>query len=139
MIRSLGRAEALAAIAAVREELERRRDAAVVAVGDAQGETLALLRMDGAPVFATAVAVNKAWTAARLRRPSRAVGEAIRDRSRGVDAAFYGDPRIVGWAGGEPVTLDGEVVGAVGVSGMSQALDEELALLGVAAILRAPG
>jgi len=139
MIRSLGHAEAMAAIAAVREELERRRDAAVVAVGDAHGETVALLRMDGAPVFATAVAINKAWTAARLRRSSRTVGEAIRDRSRGVDASSYGDPRIVGWAGGVPVTLDGEVVGAVGVSGMSQALDEELAEIGIAGILRALG
>jgi glc operon protein GlcG len=91
--------------------------------------------MDGAPVAAVPVAVNKAYTAARMRRPSRAIGEAIRDPERGVSAGFYGDARYVGWAGGLPVVIGGAVVGAVGVSGMWQDLDEEMAEIGVAAIL----
>jgi glc operon protein GlcG len=119
----------------MRAALDARRDAAVVAVGDAHGELIALLRMDGAPVSAVQVAINKAYTAARMRRPSRAIGEAIRDPRRGVDASFYGDRRYVGWAGGLPVELDGAVIGAVGVSGMSQDLDEEMARIGVAAVL----
>lgn len=125
----------MAAIAAVRAELTARRDTAVVAVGDAHGELIAMLRMDGAPLGAVQVAINKAYTAARMRRPTRAIGDAIRDPKRGVHADFYGDNRFVGWAGGLPVVLDGIVIGAVGVSGMSQDLDEELAGIGVAAML----
>ena len=138
-VRMLGHEEASAAVEAVRAELARRNDAAVVAVSDAHGELVALLRMDGAPVSAVPVAVNKAYTAARMRRPSRAIGDAIRDPGRGVSAGFYGDSRYVGWAGGLPVVIGGAVVGAVGVSGMSQDLDEEMAGIGVTAILNPDG
>jgi glc operon protein GlcG len=133
LIRMLGHRHAAAAVEAVRVELEGRRDTAVVAVSDAYGELIALLRMDGAPVTAVQVAINKAYTAARMRRPSRAIGDAIRDPARGVAASFFGDPRIVGWAGGVPVSDDVAVIGAVGVSGMSQDLDEEMAGIGARA------
>jgi glc operon protein GlcG len=135
----LGHEEATLAIEAIRTELVRRSDAAVVAVSDAHGELVALLRIDGAPVSAVQVAINKAYTAARMRRSSRAIGEAIRDPARGIEASFYGDRRYVGWAGGLPVISDGGVIGAVGVSGMSQDLDEEMARVGVAAILDCDG
>jgi glc operon protein GlcG len=69
-----------------------------------------------------------------MRRATCEIGDALRDRSRGVAASFYADPRIVGWAGGLPVVIAGTVVGAIAVSGMSQALDEEMAGIGVAAI-----
>ena len=132
LIRMLGHAEAAGAIAAIRAALEQRQDGAVIAACDAQGELVGLLRMDAAPVSAVAVAINKAYTAARMRSASRAIGDAIRDR--GVAAGFYGDSRIVGWAGGLPVLADGAVIGAVGVSGMSQDLDEAMAAIGVSAI-----
>ena len=74
LIRMLGHREAAAAIEAVRAELARRRDTAVVAVGDAYGELVGLLRMDAAPVSAVQVAINKAYTSARMRRTSRAIG-----------------------------------------------------------------
>ena len=122
------------AIEAIRAELARCSDAALVAVSDAHGELVVFLQMDGAPVSAVQVAINKAFTAARMRRASRAVGDAIRDPARGVHASFYGDPRYVGWAGGLPVVAEGAVIGAVGVSGMSQDLDEEMARIGVTAL-----
>ena len=133
LIGMLGHRQAAAAIDAVRAELDRRRDTAVVAVSDAHGELIAFLRMDGAPLSAGQVALNQAYTAARPRRPSRAGGVAIRNPGRGVAAWFFGDERIVGWAGGVPVFDDGAVIGAVGVSGMSQDLDEEMAGIGAAA------
>ena len=133
LIMMLGHREAAAGIEAVRAELASRRDTAVVAVSDASGELIALLRMDGAPLSAVQVAINKAYTAARTRRPSRAFGDAIRDPARGVAATYFGDARIVGWAGGLPVFDDTMVIGAVGVSGMSQDLDEEMAGIGARA------
>lgn len=134
MLRMLGHAEAAAGIEAIRAELAGRSDAAVAAVSDAYGELIALLRMDGAPVSAVQVAINKAYTAARLRRASRAVGDALREPRRRVQIGFYADRRYVGWAGGLPVVIDGIVAGAMGVSGMSQDLDEKMAGIGVAAI-----
>ena len=105
--------------------------AAVVAVADSHGELIAFARMDGALVSSIRIAANKAWTAARERKATKDVGEKVRHPEKGHDIAYYGDRRFVGWGGGIPVWKNGEVVGAVGVSGISQAVDIELAALGV--------
>ena len=133
----LGDAEAMRAIGAIREELLRRGRAAVIAVADSQGELVALLRMAGAPLESGPIATNKAFTAARLRKPSRALGESV--RTKGHDTAWYGDLRYLGWGGGMPVVVAGQVVGAVAVSGLSQDEDEELAGIGIAAALAGAG
>lgn len=132
---SLGHPDAERAIAAVRDALVASGRAAVVAVADVNGELLALLRLDGAPVASALIAANKAWTAARERRPSGAIGQAARDPQTGFDLAYYGDRRYIGWGGGVPVVVDGSVVGAVAVSGLAEPEDVELATLGVEAIL----
>lgn len=133
-VRMLGHEDAERAIAAVRAEAARRGRAAVVAVADAHGETVGLLRMDGAPLASTQIAQNKAFTASRERKPSREVGRTSRDPVGGFDIAYLGDPRFIGWGGGLPVVVNGTVVGAVAVSGLTEDEDEELAALGIAAI-----
>src|SRR6266436_9746020 len=105
--------------------------AAVVAVADSYGELMAFARMDGAPVSSIRIAANKAWTAARERKPTKDIGEKVRHPEKGHDIAYYGDPRFVGWGGGVPVWKDGQVVGAVAVSGLSSSEDVVLASLGV--------
>jgi len=132
---TLGHDEVIAAVEAIRAELAKRGRTAVIAVADAHGEPLALLRLDGAPLSSIAVASNKAFTAARLRRPTREVGAQLRER--GTDIAFYGDSRYLGFGGGLPVRIGGTVVGAVAVSGLSDAEDEELAAMGVAILAAA--
>lgn len=134
---SLGQAEARQAIDAIAAELGRRGQAAVIAVADAHGELIALLRLDGAPLASITIAANKAWTAARERKPSRELGQAARDPETGFDMAYYGDRRYIGWGGGLPVTIAGQVVGAVAVSGLPEMVDIEVAQIGVAAILAA--
>ena len=104
--------------------------AAVVAVADAHGDLICLARMDGAPVSSVQVATNKAWTAARERKPTREIGEKVKHPEKGHDISYYGDPKYVGWGGGIPVWKDGEVVGAVAVSGLSSNEDIALATLG---------
>jgi len=130
----LGHAEAQRAIAAIQAELERRGKAAVIAVTDPHGELIALLRMDGAPLPSILNASNKAWTAAREGKSSGEIGQAARDAKTGFDMAYFGDPRYIGWGGGIPVQVNGQVVGAVGVSGLPESEDIELAMIGVAAI-----
>lgn len=122
------------AIQAIKAELERRREAAVIAVADAHGELVALLRLDGAPLPSTLIATNKAFTSARERKPTREIGQKARDPIKGFDISYFGDPRYVGWGGGVPVLKGNQVIGAVAVSGLSEAEDEELANLGIEAI-----
>ena len=114
--------------------MQSRGKSAVIAVADAHGELISLLRIDGAPLPSIVIATNKAWTAARERMPSRQFGQLARDPVNGFDMAYYGDPRYIGWGGGVPVIIDGVVVGAVAVSGLPEQEDMELVQLGVAAI-----
>ena len=121
---------ALAALDAIRREIESRGKTAAIAIAEAHGELIAFVRCDGALLSSGPLAANKAFTAARLDRPTRVLGETL--RARGTDVAFYGDARYVGFGGGLPVHIDAAVVGAVAVSGLSDAEDEALAALGVA-------
>jgi glc operon protein GlcG len=131
LVPTLEHADACAAADAVRADIARQGKTAVIAVCDAHGELILLHRLDGAPLSSIAVATNKALTAARLRRPSAAVGDAVRER--GIDIGYYGDPRYVGFGGGVPIERDGVVVGGIGVSGLAEDEDRALAALGAAA------
>ena len=119
---------------AIIEKALQLQKAAVIAVADAHGELIAFARMDGAPLSSIRVAANKAFTAARDRKPTKDIGDKIRDPEKGFDIAFYGDKRFVGWGGGLPIRKNGEVVGAIGVSGLSSAEDIELAKVGLEVI-----
>ena len=132
---SLGYVEAQQAIETIKAELLRRGLAAAIAVADAHGEPIGLLRLDGAPLPSILIATNKAWTAARERKPTRELGQSARDPETGFDLAYFGDPRYIGWGGGVPVIIDGAVVGAVAVSGLPEQEDMELVQLGIAAIV----
>jgi len=122
----------------VSKALEMQK-AAVIAVADSHGELIAFARMDGAPISSIRIAANKAWTAARERKPTQDIGDRVRHPERGHDIAYYGDPRFVGWGGGIPVWKDGQVVGAVAVSGLSSSEDIVLATLGVDLVSGQPG
>jgi glc operon protein GlcG len=134
-VTTLGHVEAQRAIQAIHTELQKRGKAAVIAVADAHGELIGLLRLDGAPLPSIVIATNKAWTAARERKPTRELGQAARDPVDGFDMAYYGDPRYIGWGGGLPVIIDGMVVGSVAVSGLPEQEDMDLVQIGVAAIV----
>ena len=122
----------------VQKALELQK-AAVIAVADAHGELVAFARMDGAPISSIRVAQNKAWTAARERKPTKEIGDKIRHPEKGFDIAFYGDSKFVGWGGGLPIWRDGHVVGAVGVSGLSSVEDVSLATVGIESLADSKG
>jgi len=124
-------AEAKQAVDLIVEKALQLQKPAVVAVADSHGELIYFARMDGAPISSIRIAMNKAWTAARARKPTQQIGEKVRHPEQGYDIAYYGDPRFVGWGGGIPVWKDGEVAGAVAVSGLSSEEDVALASLGV--------
>lgn len=120
-------AEARRIVDTIVAEVSKSSRSAVIAVADSHGELIAFARMDGAPVSSITIAANKAWTAARERKTTQEIGERVRHPEKGFDIAYFGDPRFVGWGGGVPVWRDGEVVGAVAVSGLPQEDDIRLA------------
>ena len=121
----LGHSDAQGVVDHVRAALEADQRGAAIAVVDAHGELLAFLRTDGCRLPSVTIAINKAYTAARERAESKSVGEASRDE--GFAMTNFGELRYVSWGGGVPLVADGEVVGAVGVSGLPEADDIELA------------
>jgi glc operon protein GlcG len=114
---------------AVAAESTLRGVSPVAAVVDPGGELVYLWRPDRAQVASVGVATDKARTAAIYRRPSKDFEEqAANGRASALHLA-----RGVPLQGGIPIVVDGQVVGAVGVSGASSAdEDQELALLGAA-------
>src|SRR6202158_5863743 len=122
-------AEAKKIVDLIVEKAAHRQKSVVVAVADSHGELIAFARMDGAPISSIRIAMNKAYTAARERKPTKEIGDKVKDPAKGHDIAYYGDPRFVGWGGGIPIWKDGAVVGAVAVSGLSSREDIELATL----------
>jgi glc operon protein GlcG len=90
-----------------------------------------LWRPDGAQVASVAVATDKARTAALYRRPSKD----FEDQASGGRPSALQLARAVPLQGGMPISYDGEVVGALGVSGASSAQeDHELSELGARAV-----
>jgi len=137
-VRTLGHWEARRVIDKLTEVLLQSKRSATIAVADHHGELIALSRLDGAPLSSILNAANKAWTAARERKSSADIGRASRDPHTGFDIAFYADRRYIGWGGGVPVVHDGQVLGAIGVSGLPEQEDIELAQLGVQLLASAP-
>jgi glc operon protein GlcG len=101
-----------------------------IAVVDDGGHPLALLRLDGCAPIGSYIAAEKARTAALGRRESKAYEEMI----NGGRTAFLSAPLSGTLEGGVPVIADGQVVGAVGVSGVQAAQDAQIAKAGAGAI-----
>lgn len=99
-----------------------------IAVCDAGGHALWLQRMDGAPLMSAMVAPEKARTCVLSGKPSRVFEDMV---NNGRFAALK--MPVVPLEGGEPIIIDGDVIGAVGVSGVKAGEDAQVARAGVAA------
>jgi uncharacterized protein GlcG (DUF336 family) len=106
----------------------------VIAVVDESGVLKALSRMDGAPLISLQVAQDKAYTAAGFGIPTNGWHEFIKDDPPLAAGAVGGIDRLVIFGGGYPVSVDGQVVGAVGVSGGHYSQDMEVAQAALAAV-----
>ena len=138
-VHTIDYSDATRAVDLIVEKALQMQKAVAVAVADPHGELVAFARMDGVALPSITIAINKALTAARARKPTQEVGEKVRHPEKGYDIAYYGDPRFVGWGGGIPVWKNGEVCGAVAVSGLSAEEDVGLAKIGVESITTSTG
>jgi glc operon protein GlcG len=107
---------------AAKERAQQRDAPSAIAVVDPAGDLLAFLRMEGVRPASADLAIQKARTAARLRRPT----EEIEDDINQGRTAFV-TARIMALRGGMPVRVHGKVVGAVGVAGLNKETDAEIA------------
>lgn len=129
---TLSHTDAKKIVDAIQAELEKQGKGAAVAVTDAHGELMAFIRTDDCRLPSITIAINKAHTAARERKESKEVGES--SKSDGWPLTNFGDLRYVSWGGGVPLIYQGQVVGAVGVSGLPEDEDIVLARMGASLI-----
>ncbi len=117
--------------AACEAEALRQHFPVSIAIVDDGGHLLWLQRLDDAPLTSMNIATGKAHTAALGRRPSKVYEEVV----AGGRNAFLSVPGgLTMLEGGEPIVVDGDMVGAVGVSGVKSAEDAEIARAGISAL-----
>src|SRR6267154_1355726 len=128
-VMTLDQAGAQAVLQAARERAQQRNAPSAIAVVDPAGDLLAFQRMDGVRPASADLAIEKARTAARLQRPTAQIEDNInRGRTAFVTAG------IAALRGGVPIRVSGQVVGAVGVAGLSSETDTEIANTAAAAL-----
>jgi glc operon protein GlcG len=101
----------------------------VIAVVDEGGNLMALERLDGTFAAGANISIGKARTAVLFKRPTKAFEDIIKNGRTAMVA--LPDAYFTPLQGGVPITIDGQIVGGVGVSGAASAQqDEELAMAG---------
>ena len=98
-----------------------------IAIVDAAGVLKALERMDGAPLISVQIAQDKAYTAVGFGISTAAWHDFIKDDPPLAAGATTGIDRLVIFGGGFPITVDGSLVGGIGVSGGHYSEDSEVA------------
>jgi uncharacterized protein GlcG (DUF336 family) len=118
--------------AAAVAEAQKGKLLMAVAVTDAGGELVYLEKMDGAMTAAVKVAIGKARSAAMFKRPTKVFEDIV--AAGGAGLRILGLEGAVPVDGGYPVVVGGKIVGAVGVSGGSNAQDGMVGKAGAAAV-----
>ena len=108
----------------------------VVAVVDESGVLKAFRRMDGAALLSVDIAQDKAYTAVSFGMPTHGWFDFIKNDPPLLHGIVK-TPRLIVFGGGYPVTIDGQVVGGIGVSGGHYTQDMKVAEAGLAALQKA--
>lgn len=132
--RNISRHAALRLATAALDEAERLGIHVNAAVVDRHGTLMAFLRMPEASLFSSQTAMDKAYSAASARMPTSRWTDALAAYPPLIQHNILQRPRLVVFGGGIPVEVDGEVIGAIGVSGGSVEEDEQCAEAGLAAL-----
>ena len=122
-------------VAAVVHEAQKRSVRVCVAVVDSGGHLLAFLRMDGLPFHLISIAQDKAVTSASFGVPTSELAFGMARHSKAVIDFFRAREHLVLLGGGVPLRVGGQLIGAIGVSGSSEAEDEACALAAAKACL----
>lgn len=126
----LGQQDVARILAGARAEALRNQWTVAIAVVDDGGHPLALERLDGCAPIGAYIAMEKARSAALGRRETKGYEEMV----NGGRTAFVSAPLLTSLEGGVPLLVDGQTVGAVGVSGVKAEQDAQVARAGSAAL-----
>jgi len=94
-----------------------------VAIVDTGGNLVLFEKMDNTQIGSIEVAVGKAKTANNFKRPTKVFEDVIASGGNGLRVLAI--PGVFPIEGGEPIIVNGKIIGAIGVSGMSSVQDEE--------------
>ncbi|MDF9778291.1 heme-binding protein [Pseudomonas baetica] len=122
----LSQTEVQQILTAARTEAQANQWAVTIVVVDDGGHPLALERLDGCAPGSAYIATEKARTSALGRRESKS----YEDMVNGGRYAFLSAPLLTSLEGGVPIIVDGQVIGAVGVSGVKAEQDAQVAKAG---------
>ena len=128
--RALTLAAAKQIAAAAEAEATKNNWRVVIAIVDDGGHLIYLQRTDETPTGSLDVAIQKAWSAAAYKRPTKALEDAVAG-GRNVILAL---PHVMPIEGGLPIVVDGKVIGGIGVSGGTAQQDGITAKAGVDAL-----
>ena len=128
--KSLNLAVTKVIVAAAEKEATKNGWAMFIAVIDDGGVLTTVERMDDAQIGSLDVAIGKAQTSLKFKRPSKAFEDLINSGRNSLLAL----PGVTPVEGGFPLMADGKVIGAIGVSGGSSQQDAQVAQAGVAAL-----
>lgn len=115
---------------ATRVEAEKNGWAVCFAIVDDGGHLLAFDRLDGCAPISAYIAIEKARSAALGRRETKS----YEDMVNGGRVAFVTAPLLTSLEGGVPIVFDGQIIGAIGVSGMKPEQDAQLARVGASVV-----
>jgi len=115
-VRTITSAFAQELLAAAEDQATADGKPMVIAIVDREGTLKAFSRMDGAPLLSVEIAQNKAYTAAAFGLATHAWFDFIKG-DEPLRLGIVHTERLVTFGGGFPIVVDGEVIGAIGVSG----------------------
>ena len=117
-------------MAAAEAEAVKNSWSVAVAIVDAGTNLLAFQKMDGTQVGSIDIAIGKARTAVKFKRPTKV----LEDMIAGGKQAILAVEGIVPVQGGLIIESDGVILGAIGVSGLTSAQDEQVGATAIAAL-----
>lgn len=117
-------------MAAAEAEAVKNKWTVAIAIVDEAGDLVAFHKLDDTQAASIDVAIGKARTAARMKRPTKALEDAV----AGGRTVLLGVDGLTLLEGGVPITVGGRVIGAVGVSGVTSQQDAQVAQAGIAAL-----
>jgi uncharacterized protein GlcG (DUF336 family) len=115
-------------MAGAEAEAQRNNWPVVIAIVDTGGNLVSLQRLDNAQFGSLEVARQKAWSAAAFRRPTKVFQDAV--AGGGANLRILRLEGASPLEGGIPLVVDGQIIGAIGVSGVTSEQDAQIAQAG---------
>lgn len=119
-------------LSAAKAEAESNNWPVAIAIVDTAGNLVAFEKLDDTQTASVRIAQDKAVSAATFRRPTKVFQDAV--ASGGAGLRVLSLHNVSAAEGGEPIMVGGEVIGAIGVSGVTSEQDGIAARAGVAAL-----